>query len=110
MDEVAGDWRRLRNEKLYDVCSSTSIIRVMKSRMRWVGHVARMGNRRISYRVWRRKPEEKRPLESLRRKWKDNIIMDLQEVGLECKDSISVAPDKDRWRTLGNSLMNRQVP
>jgi hypothetical protein len=81
MDEVTETWRRLRNEELYDLCSSTIIIRVIRSRrMRWAGHVLRMGDRRITYKVWRRKPEDKRPLERHRRKWRDGIKMDLQEI------------------------------
>jgi hypothetical protein len=104
MDEVTGEWRRLRNEERYDLCSSTSIIRVIKSRrMRWVGHGVRMGDWGIAYRVWRRKPEDKRPLERPRRKLKDNIRMDLQEVGLETKDWIPAAQDRERWRALVNS-------
>jgi hypothetical protein len=82
MDEVTRKHRRLRNEELYDLCSSTSIIRVIKSRrMRWVGHMARMGDRRNAYRVWRRKPKDKRPLQRPRHKWQDNIIIDFLKVG-----------------------------
>jgi len=101
--EVTGEWGRLSNEKFYDLCSSTSIIRVIKSRrMGWVGHVVRTGDRIIAYRVWRRKPKDKIPLERPRRKWKNNII-DLQVVELESKDWIPEAQDRDRWRALVNS-------
>ena len=81
-DEVTGEWRRLNNEQLHDLCSSPSIIRVIKSRgMRWVGYVARMGERRGAYRVLVGKLEGKRPLGRSRRRREDNIKMDLQEVG-----------------------------
>ena len=77
-DEVTGEWRKLHNEDLY---SLLNIVRVVKSRrMRWVGHVARMGEGRCVRRVLVGIPEGKRPLGRPRRRWEDNIKMDLQEV------------------------------
>jgi len=82
-DEVTGEWRRLHNEKLNDLYSSPNIVRVIKSRRtRWAGRVARMGVERWVYRVLVGKPEGQRPLGRPRRRWVDNIWMDLQEV--EC--------------------------
>jgi hypothetical protein len=82
-DEVTQDWRRLHNKELYDLYFSPTIIRVMKLRkVRWAGHVARMGDRTGTYRVLVGKPEGKRPVGRPRRGWDDNIKMDLQEVGL----------------------------
>ena len=81
-DEVTGEWRKLHNGELKDLYSSPSIVRVVKSRiMRWTGHVARMGEERGVHRVLVGKPEGKRPLGRPRRRWEDNIKMDLQEVG-----------------------------
>jgi hypothetical protein len=79
---VTGEWRKLHNEELHDLYSSPSIIRIIKLRsLRWAGHVARMGEKRNAYRLLVRKQEGKRPLERPRRKWVDNIRMDLGEVG-----------------------------
>jgi hypothetical protein len=77
-DEVRGEWRKLHNEELNALYSSPNLVRVMKSRMRWAGHVARMGEGIGVYRVLVGKPEGKKPLGRHRRRWEDNIKMDLQ--------------------------------
>jgi hypothetical protein len=78
--------------------------------MRWAEHVARIGERRALYRVLVGKPEGKRLLGIHRRRWEDNIKMDLQELGLVGMDGINVAQDMDRWRALVNAVMNLRVP
>jgi len=81
-DEVTGEWRKLHNEEINGLYSSPNIVRVIKSRrIRWLGHVARLGERRGVYRILVGKPEGKRPLGRSRRRWEDNIMMDIQEVG-----------------------------
>ena len=81
-DEVTGEWRKLHNEELNSLYSSSNIVQVIKSRrMRWAGYVARMGESRGVYTVLVGKPEGKRPLGRPRCRWEDNIKMDLQEVG-----------------------------
>jgi hypothetical protein len=78
----SGEWRKQHNEQLRDLYSSPSIIRIIKTRrMKWAGHVARMGEKRNAYRLLVGKPEERRPLRRPRRRWVDNIRMDLGEVG-----------------------------
>ena len=83
---------------------------VVKSRrMKRAGHVARMGEGRGVHRVLVGKPEEKRPLGRPRRRWVDNIKMDLREVGGGCGDWMELAQDRDRWRALVSTVMNLRV-
>jgi len=110
-DEVTGEWRRLHNEELNDLYSSTNIVRVIKSRrICLAGHVARMGEQRGMYRVLLGEPEGRRLLGRPRRRWVDNIRMDLQEVGCGYMDWIGLVQDRERWRTLVSAVMNLRVP
>jgi len=78
--------------------------------MTWAGHVVHMGDGRDVYRVLVGKPGGKSPLDRHRRRWEDNIRMDLQEVGCMCVDWIELAQDRDSWRALVNAVMNLRVP
>jgi hypothetical protein len=105
-DEVTGEWR-----ELHDLYSSPSIIRIMKARrMRWAGHGIRMEEKRNAYRLLVGKPEGRRPLGRPRRRWLDNIRMDLGEVGWGDVDWIGLAQGRDRWKALVNSVFNLRVP
>jgi len=110
-DDETRERRKLYNEERNDLYFSPNTFLVIKSiRIRWVGHVERMGERRGVYRVLVEKPEQKRPLWRPRRRWEDNIKMELQEVGCWGKNWIELAQDKDRRRTLVNKVMNLWIP
>jgi hypothetical protein len=110
-EEVTEEWRKLRNEELNDLYSLPNIVRVVKSRrMRWTGHVARMGEGRGVRRLLMGKPEGKRPLGRPRRRWEDNIKMDFQEVGGVRGDWMELAQDRDRWRALVGTVRDFRVP
>ncbi|KAJ4435470.1 hypothetical protein ANN_18086 [Periplaneta americana] len=100
-DEVTGEWRKLHNAELHALYSSPYIIRNIKARrLKWAGHVARMGESR---------PEGRRPLGRPRRRWEDSIKMDLREMGYDDRDWIDVAQDRDRWRAYVRAAMNLRL-
>jgi len=109
VDNLDFQRRKLHNEGLNYLHCSPNIVRLIKSRrMRWVGYIARMEERRGVCRVLVGKSEGKRPLGRPRRRWEDSIKMDLQEVG--CWDWIELAEDRDRWQAPVNAVMNLRVP
>ena len=110
-DEVTRDWRKLHNVELNDLYCSPNIVRVIKSiKLRWVGHVAHVGEMGGVYRVLVGQSEEKGPLGTPWRRWEDNIQKDLKEVGCGGVDWIVLVQDRDRWRALVNTVMNLRVP
>ena len=110
-DEITGELRKLHNENLIDMCFFPIILLVVKSRrMRWTGHVTRREEGIVVHRVLVGKPERKGPLGRPRRRWEDNIKMDLQEMGGVCGDWMELAQDRDRWRALVSTLINLRVP
>jgi hypothetical protein len=110
-DEVTRGWRKLHNEELHNLYSSLSLISMVKSRrMRWAGHVARMGEKRNAYRILVGNPEGKRLLGRIKRRWVDNIKIDLREIGWDGGDWIDLARDRDQWRALVKAVMNLRVP
>jgi hypothetical protein len=83
---------------------------IKSRRMRWAGHVARMGEKRNAYRILVGKPEGKRPLGRPRRRWMDNIKIDIREIRWDGMDWIDVAQNRDQWRALVKTVMNLRVP
>jgi hypothetical protein len=110
-DEVTGGLRKLHNEELRGLYSSPSIIRVIKARrMKCAGHVACMGEVRSACNILVGRREGRRPLGRPRRRWEDNIKIDLREIGFGDVDWIHWAQDRDRWWALVSMVMNLWVP
>jgi hypothetical protein len=109
-DEVTGEWRKLHNEELHNLYSFQDIIRQVKSRrMRWAGHVSRMGEEREVYKVLLGNPEGKGPLGRPRRRWEDGIRKDIREIVLGGVDWIQLSQDMDQWRAVVSVVMNLRV-
>ena len=110
-DEITGEWRKFHNSELRALYSSHNIISNFKSRrLRWAKHVACMEQSRNAYRVLVGKLEGKRPLGRPRHRWKDNIKMDLREMGCDLGGWIALAEDMDQWRAYVRAVMNLRVP
>jgi hypothetical protein len=109
--EEDGSWRKLHNDELHSLYSPLNIVRVIKlRRMRWAGHVARMGEGRGVYRVLVGRPEGKRPLGRPRCRWEGNIKMDLTKIGIDGAYWIQLAQDRVQWRDCVNTVMTLRVP
>jgi hypothetical protein len=109
--EEDGSWRKPHNDELNSLYPTPNIVTLIKSRrMRGAGHVARMVEGRGVYRVLVGRPENKRPLGRPRRRWEDNIKMDIKEIGIDGANWIRLAQDRVQWRTSVNTVINLQVP
>jgi len=106
-----GEWRRLHNEELHSWYRSPNTVSVIKSRrLRWAEHVARMKEGRSAFKIVIGKPTGKRLLVRPRRRWKDNIRMDLEEIGINAGNKVDSAKDRNYWRALVNAALNLRVP
>jgi hypothetical protein len=109
--EEDGSWRKLHNDELHGLYYSPNIVRMIKlRRVRWAGHVTRMGKGRDVYRVLVGRPESRRPRGRPRCRWEDNIKMDLREKGIYGANWIRLAGDRVQWRAFVNTVMNLRVP
>jgi hypothetical protein len=109
--EEDGSWRKLHDDELHNLYSSPNIVRGIKSgRMRWAGHVSRMGEGIGVYRGLIGRPEGKRPLGRPRRRWEDNIKIDLREIRIDGANWIWLVQDRVQWRAFGSMVINLRVP
>ena len=91
-----GKWRRLHNDELHSLYRSSNIVRVIKSRrLRWAGHVARMEKGRSAFKIFTGIPTGKSPLGKPRHRWEDNIRMRLKEIGINMRNLVDLAQDRD---------------
>ena len=98
-------------EELHSLYRSPNIVRVIKSRrLRWVRHLARMEEGRSAFKILTGKPTEKRPLGRPRRRWEDNIKMDLEEIDINAGKWVDSAQDRNYWRSLVNVALHLRVP
>jgi hypothetical protein len=112
---VAGSFGNImnhwNNDEFHDLYSSPNDVMVIKSRrIRWAGHVARMGEGRGAYRVLVGRSEGKRPLGRPRRRWEYNIKMDLREIWIDGENWIQMAQHRVQWRAFMNTVMNLRIP
>ena len=106
-----GEWRRLYNDEFHSLYRSPNIVRVIKSRrLRWSGHVTRMEEGRSAFKILTGKPTGKRPLGRPRLRWEDSIRMDLEEIGINARNWVDSAQDRNYWKALVNAALNLRVP
>ena len=98
----------MRNFSLYHLPNNIMVIKSKRSR--WAGHVARMEKGRRTYKILTCKPTRKRPMGRPRRRWEDNIRMDLEEIGINAGNWVNSAQDRNYWRALVNAASNLRVP
>jgi hypothetical protein len=110
-DEMVEGWRKFHNEELHSLYSSSNIIGIIESgRMRWAGHLARMGVKRNARRILVGKPVGKRPLGRPRCRWEDNIKTDFREIGWGGMQWINPGQNRNQWRDFVNTVMNLRIP
>jgi hypothetical protein len=107
--EEDGSWRKLHNDELHSLYSSSNLKVIKSRRMRWAEHVARMREGRSVYRVLVGRPEDKRPVGRPRRRWEDNIKTDLTEIGINGANWIQLAQDRIHWLAFVKTVMNLRV-